>query len=147
MKLLTLSSALLLATLNLTIATPTQPKARQSGTVIAFEGAGLEPPTYTLTPPFDGSNFTICTSPILFEISPFYKSAPAKFLDCDTNARCSECIERFSHQCKCRRGSLQVHWYRWWFHIYCWGGYRGCRTTAGAGDGEVFCIQLYWAPN
>ncbi|KAL2054378.1 hypothetical protein ABVK25_005519 [Lepraria finkii] len=58
MKLFTVSAALLLAALDLASATPAQPLARQA-VVVTLEGAGPNPPSYTLTPSFDGSTFTI----------------------------------------------------------------------------------------
>lgn len=64
MKLFTVSAALLLAALDLASATPAQPLARQA-VVVTLEGAGPNPPSYTLTPSFDGSTFTIGTSPNL----------------------------------------------------------------------------------
>lgn len=59
--------ALLASMLSLTtIAAPTQPEARQSSEpVVTFSGAGLNPPTYTLTPPFFGQNITIGKSSAL----------------------------------------------------------------------------------
>ena len=63
MKFFTTTAAALLAALNLTSAAPTQPETRQFGTVVTFEGAGSNPPTYTISPPFDGTNVTISTLP------------------------------------------------------------------------------------
>ena len=60
MKLLATAATVLLATINLAAAAPSQPTKRQSP-VITFEGAGPNPPSYTLTPPFDGTNVTIST--------------------------------------------------------------------------------------
>lgn len=65
MKIFTISAALLLAALDIASAAPAQPKARQFGTVITLEGAGPNPPSYTLSPPFDGSTFAIGTSTAL----------------------------------------------------------------------------------
>ena len=60
----TTSVALLLAAFDIASAIPAQLYARQS-TVVTLEGAGPNPPSLTLTPPFDGSNFTIGTSSAL----------------------------------------------------------------------------------
>ena len=61
----TTSIALLLAAIDVASAIPAQLYARQS-TVITLEGAGPNPPSDSLTPPFDGTNFTIGTSSALF---------------------------------------------------------------------------------
>ena len=52
--------ALLLAVLNVAYAAPADLSARQS-IVVTLQGAGPSPPSYTLTPPFDGSVFAIST--------------------------------------------------------------------------------------
>ena len=64
--------ALLASMLSLTAtAIPAQLDTRQSsGPVVTFSGAGPNPPTYTLTPPFDGTNVTISKS------SAFISSCP-----------------------------------------------------------------------
>lgn len=48
-----------------TTAAPSPLEARQgAGPVVTFSGAGPNPPTYTLTPPFRGENITISKSSI-----------------------------------------------------------------------------------
>ena len=64
MKLFTSSAAILLAALEIASATPAQPLARQA-VVVTLEGAGPNPPSYTLTPSFDGTPFTIGIFPSL----------------------------------------------------------------------------------
>ena len=61
---LTTSVALLLAAFDVASAIPAQLYARQSTTVTLL-GAGSNPPSLALTPPFDGTNFTISTSSAL----------------------------------------------------------------------------------
>jgi len=59
MKLSIFSAALLLAVVDIAAAAPTQPEARQAG-VIVLEGAGPNPPSYTINPSFTSAeNFTI----------------------------------------------------------------------------------------
>lgn len=58
--LFTTSIALLLAAIDTASAIPAQLYPRQS-TVITLEGAGPNPPSISLTPPFDGTNFTTNT--------------------------------------------------------------------------------------
>ena len=59
----TLANVALLASmlsLTTTAAPATLLETRQSSeTVVTFSGAGSDPPTYTLTPPFGGENITI----------------------------------------------------------------------------------------
>ena len=59
------SVALLHAAFDVASAIPAQLYARQSP-VVELIGAGPNPPTYSLTPPFDGTNFTIGGSGALF---------------------------------------------------------------------------------
>ena len=54
----TTSLALLLGAFNVASAIPAQLYGRQSPT-ITLEGAGPNPPSYTLSPPIDGTNVTI----------------------------------------------------------------------------------------
>lgn len=67
---LTTSVALLLAAFDIASAIPAQLYARQSP-VVTLEGAGPNPPSYSLTPPFDGTNFTIGTSSALLSVVVF----------------------------------------------------------------------------
>ena len=61
---LTTSVALLLAAFDVASAIPAQIYARQAP-VVTLEGAGSPPPSLSLTPSFDGTNFTIGTSSAL----------------------------------------------------------------------------------
>ena len=54
----TKSVALLLAAFDIASAIPAQLYPRQA-TVVTLEGAGPNPPSFSLTPPFDGTNVTI----------------------------------------------------------------------------------------
>lgn len=63
----TTSVALLLAAFDVASAIPAQLYARQTP-VVEFIGAGPNPPSYSLTPPFDGTNFTIGGSSALFTV-------------------------------------------------------------------------------
>lgn len=59
------TAAMLLASISaLSSAAPAPLEPRQGGTVITFEGAGPNPSTYTLSPPFRGENITISTFPL-----------------------------------------------------------------------------------
>ena len=64
MKAFPTATTLLLASIpSLTSAAPTQIEERQQpGVIITFSGAGPSPPSYTLSPPFDGRNITISMS-------------------------------------------------------------------------------------
>ncbi|KAI4102694.1 MAG: hypothetical protein L6R37_004225 [Teloschistes peruensis] len=57
------AATLLASILSLTSAAPAALEERQDVTTITFSGAGPNPPTYTLTPPFAGQNITI-TNPL-----------------------------------------------------------------------------------
>lgn len=60
MKTFTVSAALaLMATLAHAAPAPGSPEARQFEVQLTFEGAGPNPPTYTLSEPTDGSVFYI----------------------------------------------------------------------------------------
>lgn len=62
MKFPTMSAALLLAAIDIAIAAPAQSQARQLEDVVTLSGAGQDPPSYTISPPFDGSVFKIGAS-------------------------------------------------------------------------------------
>ena len=65
----TSSLALLLGAFNVASAIPAQLVARQSPT-ITLQGAGPDPPSYTLSPPIDGTNVIISKFSAL--IVPYY---------------------------------------------------------------------------
>lgn len=59
---ITTAAATLLASISaFSSAAPTTLEARQGSNTVTFEGAGPNPPSYTISPRFDGRNVTIST--------------------------------------------------------------------------------------
>ena len=88
MYFITTAAAMLLASiLTLSSAAPTPLEPRQQGTVITFEGAGPNPPSYTLSPPFRGQNITISTlwTPLTLRAPTSSNSSWAEIIRCPSS--------------------------------------------------------------